>query len=113
MKVRSTLTDFANWTAWNPIVTGMNGEAAVGAKPKESMKGMVGAYEPGVTELDAPRSLRWRGTVMAGFLFANEKHIELKETNGQALVTQTETYSGLLIPVFLEEPGKARARHAG
>jgi len=57
-------------------------------------------YNPAITALDDPTYFRWRAHMMAGFIFTNDKIIELKETSSGTRLTHTETFKGLLAPVF-------------
>ena len=103
-KVWALITDFKNWKNWNPIVNAVSGDAALGAKLRVTMRGKDGkdggAYEPILLEYSAPSLLRWRGKMMAGFLFTNDKIFELKSTNVGTLLVHRETFNGLLVPLF-------------
>ncbi|MFW2438631.1 MAG: hypothetical protein ACN4GR_04600 [Arenicellales bacterium] len=57
-------------------------------------------YDPVITELDEPGYFRWRAHMLAGFIFTNDKIIELKETSSGTLLIHTETFKGLLAPLF-------------
>ena len=82
-EVWSILTDFNSWKEWNPIVNQASGTASLGSKLRITMGGKNGKdgpkYMPVVTSFEEPKYFRWRATMMAGFLFTNDKVFELKE----------------------------------
>ncbi len=82
-KVWSILTDFDHWKEWNPIVNRASGLASLGSELSITMRGEEGKdgpkYMPIVTVFDEPKSFRWRGKMMADFLFTNDKVFELEK----------------------------------
>lgn len=103
-KVWAILIDFNNWKSWNPIVNEVSGSAGLGNKLRVTMKGKDGkdggTYEPVILNLSSPNHLHWRGKMIAGFLFTNDKIFELKEVSGGTHLVQKETFSGLMVPMF-------------
>ena len=57
-------------------------------------------YNPIITELDEPNVLRWRAHILAGVIFTNYKIFELEETSSGTRLTHTESFKGLLAPIF-------------
>jgi hypothetical protein len=57
-------------------------------------------YNPKIIQLDEPNYFHWRAHMMASFIFTNDKIIELKETSSGTKVTHTETFKGMLTPLF-------------
>ena len=102
-KVWSILTDFDNWKEWNPI-SQASGTATPGSQLIVTMGGADGKdgmkYMPVVTNVDEPKYFRWRGKMMAGFLFTNDKVFELEETASGCRLVHREEFSGLLVPIF-------------
>ena len=102
-KVWSIITDFDNWKEWNPSCQA-SGVASSGSKLGVTMCGEAGKdgmkYEPVITEFEEPKLLRWRGKMMAGFLFTNDKVLELEETGSGTRLVHREEFSGLLAPMF-------------
>jgi len=102
-KVWSILTDFNNWKEWNPICKA-SGAASLGSKLSVTMRcddGKDGhTYMPVVTNVDEPKSFRWRGVMMAGFLFTNDKVFELEEISSGTRLIHREEFSGILVPLF-------------
>jgi hypothetical protein len=104
-KVWSIIMDINNWQEWSPIINDSNGTASVGSKLSITMmskeEGKDGPkYSPIITELDEPTYFRWRAHMLAGFIFTNDKILELEETNSGTRLTHKETFSGLLAPIF-------------
>lgn len=103
-KVWSILTDFDHWKEWNPMVNRASGLASLGSELSIAMRGDDGKdgpkYRPIVTVFEAPKSFRWRGKMMAEFVFTNDKVFELEETGSGTRLIHKELFSGMLVPLF-------------
>lgn len=103
-KVWSILTDFDNWKNWNPIVNQVSGVASLGSELSVTMRGDGGKdgpkFKPIVTDFEEPKFFRWRGKMMAEFLFTNDKVFELEETGSGTRLIHKELFSGMLVPMF-------------
>ncbi|MEC4674417.1 MAG: SRPBCC domain-containing protein [Nitrospirota bacterium] len=103
-KVWKILTDFDNWKEWNPIVIQVSGAASLGSKLSVSMRGKDGKdgpkYMPIITIFEEPKSFRWRATMMAGFIFTNDKVFELEETVSGTRFIHKELFSGMMVPLM-------------
>ncbi len=103
-KVWGILMDFDQWKAWNPIITQASGIASLGSTLSVTMRGEDGKagpkYTPVITIFEEPKSFRWRGKMMAEFLFTNDKVFELEETGSGTRLIHKELFSGLLLPLF-------------
>ena len=104
-KVWAIITDINNWQEWSPIINASNGEASVGSKLSITMMGKEEGkdgpkYNPIIMELNEPGYFRWRAHMLAGFIFTNDKTFELKEIESGTHLTHTESFKGLLAPVF-------------
>ena len=104
-EVWSIITDINNWKEWSPIIEDSSGTASVGAELRITMIGKEEGeegpkYNPIITELDQPNYLRWRAHMLAGFIFTNYKIFELEETSSGTRLTHTESFKGLLAPIF-------------
>ncbi len=108
-EVWSILTDFDKWKDWNPI-SQASGVASLGSKLSVTMSGDDGkdgmTYTPMVTKLEEPKSFRWRGKMMAGFLFTNDKVFELEEIGSGTRLIHSEEFSGILVPMFWSKLNK-------
>ena len=109
-KVWSILTDLDNWKEWNPIVNQASGVASIGSKLSITMRGKDGKdankYMPIVTNIEEPKSFRWRVKMMAGFLFTNDKVFELEEIASGTRLVHIEGFSGILVPMFWSKLNK-------
>ena len=104
-KVWSILSDINKWQEWSPIVNSSQGEAAIGSELAITMMGKEAGkdgpkYNPVITELKEPNYLRWRAHMLAGFIFTNDKILELEETSTGTRLIHKEQFSGLLAPLF-------------
>jgi len=103
-KVWSILTDIENWKEWNPIINQTSGTASLGSKLSIIMRGKDGKegqrYMPIVTNFEEPKYFRWRGKMMAEFLFTNDKAFELEKTSTGTRLIHREMFSGILVPMF-------------
>jgi len=103
-KVWNILTDFNNWTEWNPIINQASGAANLGSKLTITMRGDNGKdgpkYMPIVTINQEPKTFRWRAKMMSGFMFTNDKVFELEETSSGTRLIHKELYSGVLASLF-------------
>jgi hypothetical protein len=103
-KVWSILTDFDNWAEWNPIVVQASGVASVGSKLNMTMRcgddKAVNKYMPVVTNVEELKLFRWRATMMADFIFTNDKVFELEEIDSGTRLIHIEAFSGMLVSLF-------------
>ncbi len=103
-KVWSILTDFDNWKNWNPIINQASGTASLGSELSMTMRGEDGKdgpkFMPVITNFEEPRFFRWRGKMMAEFLFTNDKVFELEETGSGVRLIHKDLFSGALVPMF-------------
>ena len=104
-KVWSILADINNWQKWSPIIKESQGTASVGSEltmvmigKKEGEEGPI--YNPVITELDAPKHLRWRAHMLAGFIFTNYKVLELEATSSGTRLVHKEMFKGLFAPII-------------
>lgn len=104
-KVWSILSDINKWQEWSPIIKASRGTATVGSELTITMTGKETGkdgpkYNPVITELEAPNHLRWRAHLITGFIFTNDKILELEETSSGTRLIHTELFKGLLAPIF-------------
>ncbi len=104
-KVWGIITDINNWQEWSPIINASHGVGSVGSELAITMMGKEEGkdgpkYKPIITELDEPKYFRWRAHMLAGFIFTNYKIFELEETSTGTRLTHTESFKGLLAPIF-------------
>lgn len=104
-KVWDIVTDIESWQEWSPTINGSEGEAAVGSTLSITMMSKDPdkdgpRYNPKIIHLDRPTYFHWRAHMMAGFIFTNDKIIELEATAVGTKVTHTETFKGLMVPLM-------------
>jgi len=104
-KVWSIISDINNWREWSPIIKESHGTAFVGSELTITMIGKEEGkngpkYNPVITELEEPNYLRWRAHMLTGFIFTNDKIIELEETGSGTRLIHKELFKGLLAPIF-------------
>jgi hypothetical protein len=101
--VWAVLADLTAYPEWNPFIVRADGEVAVGAKLALVMQ-PVGArrttVRPTVLEADPGRRLRWRGRLGLAAVFDADHRITLDERPGGVRLTQTELFTGLLVPLL-------------
>ena len=95
------ITDFNHWTDWNPSVRRMSGDNGIGSKLDITMCNKSGGdgpqYQPVITEMEEGKSFRWRAKMGMGFIFTNDKVIELEDTSGGTRLVHKELFSGLML----------------
>ncbi len=97
------LTDFPAYADWNPFITQASGDPQVGHKLSVRIvppggRGMT--FRPRVTAVETEHLLAWFGTLGVQGLFDGRHAFVLKPAAGGTTLTQTETFSGLLVPLM-------------
>ena len=99
------ISNIDGWADWSPIINASKGQLSLGEKlditmcgPQEGKDGP--RYKPKVIELEDGVRFRWRAHMIAGFLFTNEKLIELHPQGNGCKLVHKELFSGILAPVF-------------
>ena len=106
-KVWKILTNFENWSTWNPIIAKAKGEAKEESSLNITMKTKEGknanSYVANIIKVDNLKSLHWKAKMMAYFIFTNDKIFELEETSNGVKLTHIENFSGLMVPLFVNK----------
>ena len=100
-KVWNIIADIDKWHEWSPTINASRGKAALGSTVTITMMSKEAGkdgpkYSPKIIRLDEPKYFHWRAHMMAGFIFTNDKIIELEKTDAGTKVTHKETFKGLL-----------------
>ena len=100
-EVWKVISNISEWQNWSPVINKSEGSAALGTKVDITMcskeEGKDGPkYSPVITKFDEPKSLHWRATMLVGFVFTNDKIIELEKTNSGTRVIHKELFGGLM-----------------
>jgi hypothetical protein len=100
-RVYRVLADFAQYQAWNPYLTEVKGELAVGHKLQLGVslpEGSSYALEAEVTLVTPDEALRWVGRFWSASLLQLEQSFALSEPRaGVTRVLQGQDFSGLLL----------------
>jgi hypothetical protein len=95
--VWAVLTDFPSHAGWDPFLTGIEGDPAVGKRLAVHFRtGMT--FRPTVTEVRPARVLEWLGKLFFGGLFDGRHRFELIPEGNATRLVQSEDFSGLLVP---------------
>ena len=100
--VWNILTDFDDFSRWNPFIKEISGNIQVGSqiyvyiKPPNSnaMK-----FKPKLLKYEPEKEIRWIGKFYLPKLVDGEHSLSIKKLNNEnILFVQKETFSGLLVP---------------
>lgn len=101
-KIWEILTAFSEYKHWNPFITTIQGDIAVGNKIKIIAGGMN--FTPRVLIFEKNKELRWMGTLGFRGLFDGEHRFAIKDNqNGTSAFIHEETFSGLLVGWFAKK----------
>jgi hypothetical protein len=100
-RVWTVLMDFEAYPSWNPFIRSLKGEPVIGTRLEvviapPGMKPQT--FTPVVIEAAPERTFCWRGTLPIPGLFKGEHRFSLKTENAGTRFTQSEGFSGLLVP---------------
>ena len=102
--VWSILTDFDDFSRWNPFIRKISGKLQKGAQievfiiPPNS-NGMK--FRPKILTYDPEKELRWLGNFWIPKLFDGEHSLVINEiSENKVLFIQKERFSGLFVPFF-------------
>src|SRR5688572_22295372 len=103
-KVWAVLTDFENYSNWNPFIKSITGKPKVGSQivvnfvPPQD-KSMT--FKPTVLVFERNKEFRWMGTLIFRGVFDGEHKFELIDNgNGTTTFNHSETFTGLLVNLF-------------
>lgn len=102
------LTDGDAYPEWNPFVTRLDGDLAVGERLAirvEPPEGRGMSFRPRVTAVEPERHLAWHGSLPIPRLFeGHHEFVIVPRDDGGVEFVQRETFSGLLVPILLDAP---------
>lgn len=108
--VWSILTDTNAYPSWNPFMTELTGDLAVGAKLEVRIAppdARPMTFKPIVLAVDPERELRWLGRFIVPGLVDGEHSLRIEPlADGRSRFTQTERFSGLLVRPLKSMLGK-------
>lgn len=99
--VWEVLLDSTRYHEWNPFITTLEGSIEQDARLNVVVSPPGSSdfrFRPQVLICDPLSELRWRGKVLADFLFTGEHYFQLQELdNGGTRFTQGEDFAGYLL----------------
>src|SRR5262245_39374030 len=103
-QVWQTLADFAAYPEWNPFVRAISGEMVPGRTIAVQLglgSGRPMTIKPVLLTFEAPRELRWRGSLLVPGIFDGEHRFTVERMGPRrSRLVHAEHFTGLLIPVF-------------
>lgn len=101
--VWAQLTDTAAFESWNPFMPSLAGSLVEGARLEVRItppgaKGMT--FRPTVTAVEENRKLEWLGRFLVRGLFDGRHSFVITPTEAGCVLTQEETFTGVLVPVL-------------
>jgi hypothetical protein len=102
-EVWGVLVDLERYHEWNPFIVEAHGVAEPGAGLRLVMHppgGRAARLAPAVTELRPRQVFEWWGHVVVRGLFDGRHRFELEPTARGTRVAQTETFTGILVPLL-------------
>ena len=102
-EVWKVLTNINSWKEWNPTILLAEGTSSVNSKLNITINGNGKGdsyYQPIVIESSAPNNFRWRATMMANFIFRNDRVFTLESRDGGTYLTHKEEFKGMMVPII-------------
>jgi hypothetical protein len=100
--VWQTLTDLADYHAWNPFITEATGNISVGERLALTIQPLGGpamAFKPWVTAVEHHHYVEWLGRLaLPGIFDGRHSFVLTPMAGGRTLVQQSETFTGVLVP---------------
>jgi hypothetical protein len=100
--VWAELTNTSAFPTWNPFITSLSGELAVGTRLEVRIAppgGKPMTFRPTVTAVEEGRRLEWLGRVLLPGVFDGRHSFTLEPVPGGTRLTQAETFTGILVPL--------------
>lgn len=98
------LTDRASYHEWNPFITSFEGTLEEGARVNIVVSPPDAGdfrFRPRLLKVEPNEELRWRGHVIAEFLFVGEHYLQLIDLGGdRTKVRHGEDFSGALLKLL-------------
>jgi hypothetical protein len=111
--VWETLTDLAGYRTWNPFITAAAGTISVGERLDLTIQppgGRAMRFGPWVTAVERHHYVEWLGHLVVPGIFDGRHSFTLTAMAGRrTLVQQSETFTGVLIPISGSTLARTRA----
>lgn len=106
-KVWKLLTEFDNYSIWNPFIKSINGDVKVGSKITVTIEppGATGmTFKPIVMTYEPDNEFSWLGKLLFKGLFDGAHKFKIvDDKNGTTTFIQSETFTGILVPIFAKQ----------
>ena len=93
------LTDFKNYSHWNPIIIKIIGELSIGNKLEihvNTIGGKNRIYHPKITKITPNHELRWKGKFFSSKIFAGERIFSIEKlSDNKVNFVNKEIFSGI------------------
>lgn len=103
-QVWAVLTDFEQYSNWNPFIKSLTGNVTVGQTIEARIEPPGGSgmtFTPKVLAFEKNKEFRWLGKLFIRGLFDGEHRFELIDNgDGSTTFRQSEQFGGILVPLF-------------
>ncbi len=93
------LTDFKNYSQWNPIIIKIIGELSIGNKLEihvNTIGGKNRIYHPKITKITPNHELRWKGKFFSSKIFEGERIFSIEKlSDNKVNFVNKEIFSGI------------------
>ena len=97
------LVAWGDYSSWNPFITSIEGDLAVGGRLRARIRPPGGSpmtFRPTVTIVREQRTLEWVGHLVVPGLFTGRHSFQLERLGAhRSRLTQAEVFTGLLVPI--------------
>jgi hypothetical protein len=101
-RVWAIITDFASYHEWNPFITDLHGEPALGAHLRATFT-LAGqkphTFRPEITDLTPNRRLAWHGKLRLPKLFDADHSLAVEPHRDGCRLVHREEFRGVLVPI--------------
>ena len=103
------LTDFKNYSQWNPILVKIIGELSVGNQLEihvNTIGGKNRIYHPKITKIIPNHELRWKGQFFSSKIFAGERIFSIEKlSDNKVNFVNKEIFSGIGLKLVSQKTG--------
>ncbi len=98
-KLWNVITDFQNYSKWNPFIVNITGEPKKGEKIELQLhlkSGRNRTYHPNITKVEKLSEIRWKGKLLSSSLFEGERVLKIKKIDDKSVkFINKEVFSGI------------------
>jgi hypothetical protein len=106
-QVWKVLTDFNNYSNWNPFIKQIEGTLKVGKKLKaviQAPESSAMTFKPTVMSYKENKEFSWLGHLLFKGIFDGLHKFELIDNqDGSTTLIQSEIFEGILVPLFKKQ----------